>query len=63
VLDFLTAIGLMLAIEGLLLAAFPNVMRRAMATVATSPDTFLRYSGIISAVAGVLIVFVVRSLG
>jgi uncharacterized protein len=60
--DFVTAIGLMFAIEGILLAAFPEKMRQAMATMATSPDQFLRYSGLIAAVLGVLFVFFGRML-
>jgi uncharacterized protein len=60
--DFLTALGLVFAIEGLLFAAFPGAMRRAMAAVALSPETFLRYSGLASAAIGVAIVFVVRLL-
>jgi uncharacterized protein len=62
VLDFLTALGLVFAIEGLLFAAFPGAMRRAMAAVAVSPDNFLRMSGLASALVGVAIVFLVRLL-
>jgi uncharacterized protein len=62
VLDFLTALGLVFAIEGLLFAAFPSAMRRAMEAVVVSPDSFLRLSGLASAAIGVGIVFVVRFL-
>jgi uncharacterized protein YjeT (DUF2065 family) len=61
-LDFLTAIGLVLAIEGLLLAAFPEQMRRAMLEVAKTPELFLRRAGIVSAIVGVIVVFFVRSI-
>ncbi len=60
--DFLTALGLVLAIEGILFAAFPGAMRRAMDAISVSPDNFLRLSGIASAVIGVGIVFLVRLL-
>jgi uncharacterized protein len=58
--DFITAVGLMFAIEGILLAAFPDKMRQAMATMAQSPDHFLRYSGLVAAVLGVVFVFFAR---
>jgi uncharacterized protein YjeT (DUF2065 family) len=60
--DFLTAVGLVFAIEGLLLAAFPEAMRKAMADVAASDGHFLRRIGLISAAVGVVIVFLLRGL-
>jgi len=61
--DFLTAIGLVFAIEGLLLAAFPTAMRKAMTEVVNSEDGFLRRIGLGSAAVGVVIVFLIRGLG
>lgn len=58
--DFLVAIGLVFAIEGILFAAFPAMVRRAMSHVAETPDGALRVVGIISAVIGVLLVWLVR---
>ncbi len=58
--DFLTAVGLVFAIEGLLFAAFPGHMRKYMAEVVASEDGFLRKIGLISAVVGVVIVFLLR---
>ena len=58
--DFLAAIGLFFAIEGIFLAAFPASAKRTMATVLEMPDGPLRIAGIISAVVGVLIVWLVR---
>jgi uncharacterized protein YjeT (DUF2065 family) len=58
--DFLAAIGLFFAIEGIFLAAFPVGAKRTMATVLEMPDGPLRIAGIISAVVGVLIVWLVR---
>ena len=58
--DFLAALGLFFAIEGLFLAAFPVSAKRAMATVLTMPDGPLRIAGIVSAMVGLLIVYLVR---
>ncbi len=60
--DFLAALGLVLVLEGIAFAAFPGAVRRTMAQAAeTSPD-LLRIVGIVSAVAGLLVVWVVRNV-
>jgi uncharacterized protein YjeT (DUF2065 family) len=58
--DFLAALGLFFAMEGLLLAAFPGGAKRAMESVMQVPDGPLRIAGIVSALVGVLIVYLVR---
>ena len=58
--DFLAALGLGLAIEGILFAAFPLGTKRAMAAALETPDSRLRVAGIVSAVVGVAIVWLVR---
>ena len=58
--DFFAALGLFFAIEGLFLAAFPVSAKRAMATVLTMPDGPLRIAGIVSAMIGIVIVYLVR---
>ena len=58
--DFLVAIGLVFAIEGILFAAFPAMVKRAMGHVMETPDGPLRLVGILSAVVGVVLVWVVR---
>jgi uncharacterized protein YjeT (DUF2065 family) len=58
--DFLAALGLFFAIEGIFLAAFPVSAKRAMATVMEMADGPLRIAGIVSALVGVLIVYLVR---
>jgi len=58
--DFLAALGLFFAIEGILLAAFPGGAKRAMTTILEMPDLPLRIAGIVSALVGVLIVYIVR---
>jgi uncharacterized protein len=58
--DFLAAVGLFFAIEGIFLAAFPAAAKRTMATVLNMPDGPLRIAGIVSALVGLLIVWLVR---
>jgi uncharacterized protein YjeT (DUF2065 family) len=58
--DFLVAIGLVLAMEGILFAAFPGAVKQAMAHVMETADSALRLIGIVSAVAGVLVIWLVR---
>jgi len=60
--DFLVALGLVFAIEGILFAAFPDVTKRALAHVMDTPDNALRVMGIASAVVGVVVVWLVRGL-
>ena len=48
--DFLAAIGLFFAIEGILFAAFPLGTNRAMAAALDMPDGRLRVMGLISAI-------------
>jgi hypothetical protein len=59
--DFLAALGLVFVIEGLVFAAFPEQAKRAMASVMQTPETTLRVIGIGSAVAGLILVWLVRS--
>ena len=58
--DFLVAIGLVFALEGILFAALPGPVKRAMGHVTETPDQALRLIGIASAVIGVLLVWLVR---
>jgi uncharacterized protein len=51
--DFLAAIGLFFAIEGILFAAFPLGTKRAMAAALDMPDGRLRVMGLVSAIVGV----------
>jgi uncharacterized protein YjeT (DUF2065 family) len=59
-IDFLAALGLFFAIEGIFLAAFPGGAKRTMASVMELPDGSLRIAGVISAVVGVFIVWLIR---
>jgi uncharacterized protein YjeT (DUF2065 family) len=58
--DFLIGIGVLLFIEGLLFAAMPEWMRRAMQSAIVTPDTMLRAAGIGSALLGLVVIWVVR---
>jgi uncharacterized protein YjeT (DUF2065 family) len=58
--DFLVAIGLVFALEGILFAAFPGPVKQAMSHVADTPDSTLRIIGIVSAVVGVVLVWIIR---
>ena len=61
--DLVAALGLALAIEGLLFASFPEGMRRVLTDAAASPRDRLRLVGIASAVIGVVVVWAARRLG
>jgi uncharacterized protein YjeT (DUF2065 family) len=58
--QFLVAIGLVLVIEGLLFAAFPTAAKRLAATAIESSDHALRVAGILSAVLGLVLIWLVR---
>lgn len=58
--DFLVAIGMVFVIEGLIFAAFPASAKKAVAAVMDTPDTSLRTVGIVSAVFGLVLVWLMR---
>jgi len=58
--DFLIGLGILFVLEGLMFAASPNWMRKAMKSVITTPDNILRAVGIGSAVAGRVLIWVIR---
>jgi uncharacterized protein YjeT (DUF2065 family) len=58
--QFIVAIGLVLVIEGLLFAAFPTAAKRLAATALETPETSLRVAGLLSAVLGLLLIWLVR---
>jgi len=60
VVELLSALGLVLAIEGALYAAFPGPMRRALASLGAQPDQALRAGGLLALVTGVVLVWLVR---
>lgn len=58
--DLAVALGLALAIEGLVFAICPEIVKRAMLDTAKTPSDRMRIVGILSAALGVVIVWVVR---
>jgi uncharacterized protein len=58
--DFIVAIGLVLAIEGLIFAAFPQAVKRMAANALQTPDGSLRVAGVVSAILGVMLVWLMR---
>jgi uncharacterized protein YjeT (DUF2065 family) len=60
--DLVVALALALAIEGILFAAFPEAVKRAMLDAAQTPSDRMRLVGIGSAVIGVGIVWLMRGL-
>ena len=58
--DFLSALGLVLVIEGVLYAAAPDRMKRMMVAVQEIPSRYMRAAGLGAAALGVLIVWMIR---
>jgi uncharacterized protein len=58
--DFLIGIALLFVFEGLMFAASPSWMRRAMKSAMSTPDNILRAVGIGSAVVGLILIWAVR---
>ncbi len=58
--DFFVAIGLVLVIEGALYALFPEGMKRMALSVERVPPSALRTAGLLAAVIGVGVVWLMR---
>jgi uncharacterized protein len=58
--DALTAFGLLLVFEGLVLAGAPETAKRAMAAIMGRPAGLLRVVGVVAMAAGVALVWAVR---
>jgi uncharacterized protein len=58
--DFLIGLGILFVIEGLMFAAIPGWIRRAMKSAQAAPDHVLRAAGIGSAVAGLILIWLIR---
>ena len=59
--DVLLVVGLILALEGGLYAAFPGGMKRMMAIMLQQPDDALRISGLGAATLGVGIIWLAKT--
>jgi uncharacterized protein YjeT (DUF2065 family) len=58
--DFVTAVGLVLVIEGVLLAMAPDRLKHALAALLSRPAGALRVSGLVVAALGLVVVWLVR---
>ena len=58
--DLATGLALVLVIEGILYAAFPEGMKRIAARAMVVPPQMLRASGLLAAAIGVVIVWLLR---
>jgi hypothetical protein len=58
--DFLIGLGILFVLEGLMFAAAPTWIKRAMQSALAMPDSVLRAAGIGSAVAGLVLIWLVR---
>ena len=58
--DFLTALALILVIEGIVYALFPELMRRLATRTTRTPAQALRIGGLVAAFLGVVFVWLLR---
>ena len=58
--DLLSALALMLVIEGILPFISPAAMRQVLAAMAAMDDRGLRLTGLISMLAGVILLYVIH---
>jgi uncharacterized protein YjeT (DUF2065 family) len=58
--DLWTGLALVLVIEGMLYALFPETMKRAAARTVSIPPQSLRLAGLAAACIGVAVVWLVR---
>jgi len=58
--QFVVALGLVFVIEGLVFAAFPGLARRASQAVQEAPEGTMRVLGIVAAVVGLIVIWIVR---
>ena len=58
--DLITAIGLLLFIEGLIVAMFPSRIKNMLKIIETMSENKLRYSGIFFLLIGFVIIWYMR---
>jgi uncharacterized protein YjeT (DUF2065 family) len=58
--DFLVAIGLICALEGILFASFPMFAKQMAASMLETPESVLRIAGVVSGVIGVALIWSIR---
>jgi len=60
VYDFLSALGLVFVLEGVISALFPDRMKRTMLLFGAQPSSVIRRVGLAAAACGLVIVWLVR---
>jgi uncharacterized protein YjeT (DUF2065 family) len=60
--DFVTALGLVFVIEGLLYAFVPGHLKSVMALMQAVPEDSLRLGGLVATAAGVALVWLARAV-
>ena len=58
--DFVTAVALILVIEGIAYALLPEAMKRMAARATATPTQALRVGGLVAACLGVMLVWALR---
>ncbi len=58
--DFITAVGLVMILEGLPYFAAPERMRKMVMRIGELSDAFLRKTGLVLMVLGLFVVYLVR---
>lgn len=59
--DFFAALALAVILEGLLYAAFPEQMKRALAALLETPSSKIRVVALTSAAAGLIVLWMIRA--
>ena len=59
--EFITAIGLIFFIEGLLIAIFPSRIKSMLELIKNTPENKLRAFGVIFLIIGFLIIWYIKS--
>jgi len=58
--ELLTAIGLLLVLEGILPFLRPDLWREGVRQIARMEDRALRIAGLVSMIAGVILIYLIR---
>ena len=58
--ELFSALALAIALDGIVYALFPDRMKRVMAIAIEQPTANLRFVGLLAAVLGVVIIWVIR---
>jgi len=58
--ELVTALGLVLVLEGVLYALVPVGMKAVMRSALETPDQTLRLTGLVAAVIGLFLVWIIR---